>query len=106
MTNFGKRLILEQRMKDNQTEDKTQYSQSNPIQNKPSDVISNSNVRKSKAVDHFMQDDTYEPVRPSIANGQIPQYPPDDEQDSDDQNSMVMSGGVKSQHSQQQSFTS
>ena len=30
-----------------------------------------SNVRKSKAVDHFMQDDTYEPVRPSI-NGQVP----------------------------------
>jgi len=30
-----------------------------------------SNVRKSKAVDHFMQDDTYEPVRPSI-NGQAP----------------------------------
>lgn len=30
MTNFGKRLILEQRLKENGEEDKTQYSKSNP----------------------------------------------------------------------------
>ena len=55
-----------------------------------------------------MQDDTYEPVRPSInGQGQNPSRQDYDGEDSEDgQNSNMMSGGVKSQHSQQQSFTS
>jgi hypothetical protein len=66
MTNFGKRLILEQRMKDNSsvvdTSSASGFGQgiaSHPTEDKGP-------RRGNNAVDYFVQDDSFEPVRPTI----------------------------------------
>ena len=88
MTNFGKRLLLEQRIKDNSTV---------PVSSNLTSEAGNrttqgsSAVRKSKTVDQFLQDDQYEPVRPTI-NNNLPQGHQLAEMSEDD--SMLLGSGV------------